>query len=101
MPGLSRKMVTVLFSDIVDSTALGEDLDPELVRALMQRFFSEMQAVIERHGGTVEKYIGDAIMAVFGIPHVHEDDAVRAVRAAVEMREALAALNAGLERPIA
>ena len=67
----------------------------------MLRYFDEMRAVIERHGGTVEKYIGDAIMAVFGIPHVHEDDALRAVRAAVEMREALAALNAHLERPLA
>jgi class 3 adenylate cyclase/tetratricopeptide (TPR) repeat protein len=99
--GLSRKTVTVLFSDVVDSTPLGEGLDPESLRVLMGSYFDEMRAVIERHGGTVEKYIGDAIMAVFGIPHVHEDDALRAVRAAAEMREALAAVNARLPRPIA
>ncbi|MEP6812990.1 MAG: adenylate/guanylate cyclase domain-containing protein [Actinomycetota bacterium] len=93
MHELSRKTVTVLFSDVVDSTPLGERLDPESVRALMSRYFDAMSAVIERHGGTVEKYVGDAIMAVFGIPQVHEDDALRAVRAAAEMREALAALN--------
>jgi class 3 adenylate cyclase len=93
MPALSRKTVTVLFADVVDSTPLGESLDPEQVRALMSRYFAEMRTVIERHGGSVEKYIGDAIMAVFGIPHVHEDDALRAVRAAHEMRQALAELN--------
>jgi len=93
MPALSRKTVTVLFADVVDSTPLGESLDAEQVRALMSRYFAEMRTVIERHGGSVEKYIGDAIMAVFGIPAVHEDDALRAVRAAHEMREALAALN--------
>ena len=64
----------------------------------MSRFFEEMRAVLERHGGTVEKYIGDAVMAVFGIPAVHEDDALRAVRAAAEMRDALASLNKELER---
>src|SRR5215218_6539928 len=101
MKGLSRKTVTVLFSDVVDSTPLGEGLDPESLRVLMGRYFDEMREVIERHGGTVEKYIGDAIMAVFGIPHVHEDDALRAVRAAAEMREALAAVNARLPQPIA
>jgi class 3 adenylate cyclase/tetratricopeptide (TPR) repeat protein len=93
MPALSRKTVTVLFADVVDSTPLAENLDPEQVRALMSRYFAEMRTVIERHGGSVEKYIGDAIMAVFGIPAVHEDDALRAVRAAQEMREALAELN--------
>jgi class 3 adenylate cyclase/tetratricopeptide (TPR) repeat protein len=89
-------MVTVLFSDVSGSTALGERLDPEAVRALMGRYFGAMKAVIERHGGTVEKFIGDAVMAVFGIPAAHDDDALRAVRAAVEMSEALAALNAEL-----
>ena len=92
----SRRVVTVLFSDIVGSTALGELLDPETLRGVMVRYFATMSAVIERHGGTVEKYIGDAIMAVFGLPLVHEDDALRAVRAAAEMREALATLNAAL-----
>jgi class 3 adenylate cyclase/tetratricopeptide (TPR) repeat protein len=86
-------MVTVLFADVVDWSPLGESLDAEQVRALMSRYFAEMRTVIERHGGSVEKYIGDAIMAVFGIPTVHEDDALRAVRAAHEMREALAELN--------
>ena len=92
----SRRVVTVLFSDVVGSTALGELLDPETVRGVMARYFDTMAAVIERHGGTVEKYIGDAIMAVFGLPLLHEDDALRAVRAAAEMREALATLNAAL-----
>ncbi len=101
MPALSRKTVTVLFSDVVDSTSFGETLDPEQLRALMNRYFAEMRTVIERHGGSVEKYIGDAIMAVFGIPNVHEDDALRAVRAAHEMREALATLNRELAEPLA
>jgi class 3 adenylate cyclase/tetratricopeptide (TPR) repeat protein len=101
MPALSRKTVTVLFSDVVDSTPLGESLDPEQLRVLMSRYFAEMRAVIERHGGSVEKYIGDAIMAVFGIPNVHEDDALRAVRAAHEMRAALAELNRELPEPLA
>ena len=96
--GEVRKTVTVLFCDITGSTSLGEQLDPESLRSLMSRFFEEMQAVLERHGGTVEKYIGDAVMAVFGIPAVHEDDALRAVRAAAEMRDALASLNKELER---
>jgi class 3 adenylate cyclase len=74
-----RKVVTVLFADVTGSTALGERLDPESLRRVMSRYFDAMRAVIERHGGTVEKFIGDAIMAVFGIPVVHEDDALRAV----------------------
>jgi class 3 adenylate cyclase/tetratricopeptide (TPR) repeat protein len=89
----SRKVVTIVFSDVTGSTALGEQLDPEAMRRIMERYFAEMGSVIERHGGTVEKFIGDAVMAVFGIPAVHEDDALRAVRAAAEMRECLAALN--------
>jgi class 3 adenylate cyclase/tetratricopeptide (TPR) repeat protein len=93
-----RKTVTVLFSDVVGSTPLGERLDPETLRRLMSRYFDRMKAVVERHGGVVEKFIGDAVMAVFGIPAVHEDDALRAVRAASEMREALADLNRELER---
>jgi class 3 adenylate cyclase len=90
--------VTVVFSDIAGSTALGERLDAESLRGLMSRYFAEMRAVLERHGGTVEKFIGDAVMAVFGIPVVHEDDALRAVRAAAEMRAALIPLNEELER---
>ena len=84
-----RKTVTVLFCDIVGSTSLGESTDPEALRALLARYFEAMKAVIERHGGTVEKFIGDAVMAVFGVPVVHEDDALRAVRAAAEMSEAM------------
>jgi class 3 adenylate cyclase/tetratricopeptide (TPR) repeat protein len=93
-----RKTVTVVFCDVVGSTAMGEALDPESVRRVMGRYFDAMRAAIEHHGGTVEKFIGDAVMAVFGVPQVHEDDALRAVRAAGEMRAALPALNADLER---
>ena len=93
-----RKVVTIVFADVTGSTALGERLDPETLRRVMGRYFDEMSAVIERHGGTVEKFIGDAVMAVFGIPRLHEDDALRAVRAAIGMHEALTALNADLER---
>ena len=85
--------MTVLFSDLIDSTPLGEKLDPETYRRVISRYFDEVRRVLERHGGTVEKFIGDAVMAVFGIPVVHEDDALRAVRAAGELREALWALN--------
>jgi len=88
--------VTVLFSDVTGSTALGERLDPESLRAVMARYFDLARAVVERHGGSVEKFIGDAVMAVFGIPVLHEDDALRAVRAAAELRAGLAALNEGL-----
>ena len=93
-----RKTVTVLFADISGSTSLGERLDPESLRDIMSRYFDEMRRAIEQHGGTVEKFIGDAVMAVFGVPTVHEDDALRAVRAASQMREILATLNAELER---
>src|SRR5437867_12471721 len=93
-----RKVVTVLFSDVTGSTSLGERLDPESMRRVMARYFEEMKAALESHGGTVEKFIGDAVMAVFGIPVLHEDDALRAVRAALEMREALKTLNKELER---
>jgi class 3 adenylate cyclase/tetratricopeptide (TPR) repeat protein len=99
MPSLleARKTVTVLFCDVEGSTRLGDALDPESVRQLMMRFFAEMRAVIERHGGTVEKFIGDAVMAVFGVPTLHEDDALRAVSAAAEMHTALARLNDEIE----
>ena len=94
----TRKTVTVLFCDVSGSTTLGERLDAESMRRVMSRYFEAMRAVLERHGGTVEKFIGDAIMAVFGIPNVHEDDALRAVRAAVEMRSTLEVLNRDVER---
>jgi class 3 adenylate cyclase/tetratricopeptide (TPR) repeat protein len=93
-----RKTVTVLFSDIAGSTSLGEQLDPESLRRVMSRYFDRMRSVLEHHGGTVEKFIGDAVMAVFGVPVIHEDDALRAVRSAAEMREELARLNKELER---
>jgi len=93
-----RKVVTVVFSDVVGSTALAERLDPETLRHVMGRYFAAMEAALARHGGTVEKFIGDAIMAVFGVPTVHEDDALRAVRAALAMREALATVNDELAR---
>jgi len=92
----TRKTVTVLFADVAGSTALGERLDPESLRGLMSRYFGDMKAIIEGHGGNVEKFIGDAVMAVFGIPILHEDDALRAVRAATDIRDRLAALNAEL-----
>jgi class 3 adenylate cyclase/tetratricopeptide (TPR) repeat protein len=88
-----RKTVTVLFCDITDSTALGESVDPEALRALLGRYFERMKEIVERHEGTVEKFIGDAVMAVFGVPTAHEDDALRAVRAAAEMRDALPELD--------
>jgi class 3 adenylate cyclase/tetratricopeptide (TPR) repeat protein len=88
-----RKTVTVVFCDLTGSTAFGERLDPEAVRATMRRYYEESRAILERHGGTVEKFIGDAVMAVFGVPQAHEDDALRAVRAAAELREAVAALG--------
>jgi class 3 adenylate cyclase/tetratricopeptide (TPR) repeat protein len=97
-PAETRKVVTVLFSDVKGSTPLGQELDPESLRGLMQRYFNEMEDVIERHGGTVEKFIGDAVVAVFGVPRLHEDDALRAVRAAAEMRDRLAALNEEFQR---
>jgi class 3 adenylate cyclase/tetratricopeptide (TPR) repeat protein len=88
-----RKTVTVLFCDITGSTALGESTDPEALRALLARYFERMKSILESHGASVEKFIGDAVMAVFGVPQVHEDDALRACRAAVEMRDALPELG--------
>ena len=93
-----RKTVTIVFSDLKGSTSLGETLDSESLREVMNRYFDEMRAVLERHGGTIEKFIGDAVMAVFGLPKLHEDDALRAVRAAADMREALARVNDEFER---
>ncbi len=91
-----RKTVTVVFCDLKDSTALGDRLDSEALREVLALYFSAMKPVLEGHGGTIEKYIGDAIMAVFGLPRMHEDDAQRAVRAAARMRGALAELNVTL-----
>jgi class 3 adenylate cyclase len=91
--GAHRKVVTVLFCDVVGSTALGESVDPEALQGLLARYFERMSGIVEAHGGTVEKFIGDAVMAVFGVPVAHEDDALRACRAAVEMRDALPELG--------
>jgi class 3 adenylate cyclase/DNA-binding SARP family transcriptional activator len=94
----SRRLVTVLFCDVTGSTALGEGHDPEQLRRVLSRYAREARAVVTRHGGTVEKFIGDAVMALFGHPAVHEDDALRAARAALELRANLAQLNETLER---
>src|SRR5438874_1082498 len=88
-----RKVVTVLFCDVVGSTALGESVDPEALQGLLASYFERMKAIVESHGGSVEKFVGDAVMAVFGVPVAHEDGALRACRAAVEMRDALPELG--------
>src|SRR5438477_11495971 len=92
-PGEVRKTVTILFADIVSSTSRGEQTDPESTRRMLARYFDAMRAVVERHGGTVEKFIGDAVMAVFGIPALHEDDALRAIHASHELTTAIGSLN--------
>jgi class 3 adenylate cyclase/tetratricopeptide (TPR) repeat protein len=84
-----RKTVTVLFCDVAGSTSLGESVDPEALRAILVRYFERIRGIVEGHGGTVEKFVGDAVMAVFGVPILHEDDALRAVRAAAEILGAL------------
>ncbi len=93
-----RKTVTIVFCDLTGSTSLGERLDSESLRQVMRRYFAAMRSALESHGGTVEKFIGDAVMAVFGVPTLHEDDALRAVRAAADMKAALAELNTELRR---
>src|SRR5919206_504758 len=93
-----RKTVTIVFSDLKGSTSLGEALDSESLREVMTRYFEEMRRILESHGGAIEKFIGDAGMAVFGLPKRHEDDGLRAVRAAYEMQRALEGLNEELER---
>jgi class 3 adenylate cyclase/tetratricopeptide (TPR) repeat protein len=91
----TRKTVTLVFADPKPATADGRPPDPEALRDVMPRYFEAMKAALEHHGGTVEHFIGDAVMAVFGLPVRHEDDAVRAIRAAAEMQTALPALNEG------
>jgi class 3 adenylate cyclase/tetratricopeptide (TPR) repeat protein len=95
--GETRKTLTAVFCDVVGSTPLGERLDAEVLRSVLRRYFDEMREVVERHGGQVSKFIGDAVVGIFGIPHVREDDALRAVRAADEMRTRLATLNTSLK----
>ncbi|HYR93020.1 MAG TPA: adenylate/guanylate cyclase domain-containing protein, partial [Methylomirabilota bacterium] len=96
-----RKLVSVVFADVVGSTAFGSDQDPEAVRSVMGSYFARMKSIAELHGGTVEKFIGDAVMVVFGVPRLHDDDAERAVRAALAMRDAMADLNAELRVSLA
>jgi class 3 adenylate cyclase/tetratricopeptide (TPR) repeat protein len=93
--GEERRIVTVLFADITSSTQIADALDPEEMRDLLAAYFTAMTHEVHRHGGTVEKYIGDAVMAVFGLPLAHEDDPLRAVRAALDMRAALRSFNEG------
>jgi DNA-binding SARP family transcriptional activator len=94
----SRRRVSVVFADLADSTALAERLDPESLHGVLDRYSVACADVLERHGGTVEEVVGDAVVGVFGLRERHEDDALRAVRAALELRQAGAALGAELER---
>ncbi|MGH2403600.1 MAG: adenylate/guanylate cyclase domain-containing protein, partial [bacterium] len=87
LPAEERRLVTVLFADVTGSTAMGENLDPEDVRALLARFYALAKEIVTAHGGTVEKFIGDAVLAVFGLPTAHGDDAERAAAAALELRD--------------
>ena len=94
----ARKIVTVVFTDVAESSGLGARLDPESLALVMASWFDHLRALFERHGGQVQKFVGDAVVAVFGIPAVNEDDALRAVRAAAELRASLGELNKELER---
>jgi class 3 adenylate cyclase/tetratricopeptide (TPR) repeat protein len=95
--GIERKLVTVLFADVTGSTTLGEQLDPERLRSVMEAYFTAMRHEIEAEGGTVEKFIGDAVMAAFGVPTAHEDDPARAMRAGLRMLARLPQVNRSLE----
>ena len=95
-----RRLVSVLFGDLVSFTTLSERRDAEDMRALMDAYFAAARTAIERHGGVVEKFIGDAVMAVWGTPVTHEDDAERAVRAALELVDAVAGLGASMGVPL-
>src|SRR5438874_11647597 len=90
---MERKLATVLFVDLVSSTELLADVDPEVVRRRVSRFFDQVSHCIVTHGGTVEKFAGDAVMAAFGVPVAHEDDVERALRAALEIVPAVEALG--------
>src|SRR3954466_15189599 len=96
-PVEARPIVTLVTSDLKGSTALGERLDPEALREVLNRYFGVMRAVFESHGGTIEKIIGDAIVAVFGLPSRRDDDPIRALEAAAETMRALALLNDELD----
>ncbi len=92
-----RRLLTVLFADVVGSTELGSHTDPEVLRQQMTRYYERMKEVAETHGGTVEKFIGDAVMVVFGVPRLHDDDAERAVRCGLAMQEAMGELSRDLK----
>jgi class 3 adenylate cyclase len=92
-PGGAEVDVSILIADVRGSTALAERIDPESLRRVMSRYYDEMRLALERHGGTVAKFIGDAVLGVFGVPTAREDDALRAVRAAVDMRASLPGLS--------
>src|SRR5580693_5778965 len=96
-----RRSISIIFADLVGSTVLGESLDAEALRYVTDRYFETMRAAVERHEGTVEKFIGDAVVVLFGVPRVREDDALRAVRTAADMRSELGALNNDLQRDLA
>ena len=98
-PSVRRRIVAALFCDLVGSTGIAERTDPEVLRGILGRYFGAMRTSIERHGGTVEKFIGDAVVGVFGIPASHEDDTLRAVRAALEMQRAAADLDQAIGGP--
>src|SRR4026208_103830 len=91
--GMERKLATVLFVDLVDSSGLVTGMDPEIVRRRVNEFFELVSGCVTTHGGIVEKFAGDAVLAAFGVPQAHEDDALRAVRAALAMRESVDGLG--------
>ena len=99
--GEARKIISALFCDLVGSTTLGEQHDPEMLRPILDGYFTEMRSAVERHGGRVQKFIGDAVVAIFGLPNAHEDDALRAVPAGIEMQERLQTLNEASPIPLA
>src|SRR6266567_2924866 len=96
-----RRVVTVLFADVAGSTALGDALDPEDVRVLLRRYYDVAREIVIEHGGILEKFIGDAVVAVFGFPHTHDDDPQRALAAALSLRDRVRAdPNLGDRLPI-
>jgi class 3 adenylate cyclase len=99
-PAHARKLVTVVFCDLAESTAFADAHDPEVVTGVLSRYFDVVRGALERHGGLVEKFIGDAVVGVFGVPTLREDDAVRAVRAAAAIQAGISALNEELARGI-
>ena len=96
-----RRPVTVLFADLVDYTRMSQRLDPEDVHALLGRFYEVADEIVERFGGSIDKHIGDSVMAVFGAPVAHDDDGIRAVRAAAEIHRAMPSLGGGAGQPLA